>query len=162
ESANAGIDVFRVFDSLNWLDGIIPAVEAGRNNNKLAEASICYTGNILDTGQNKYDLSYYKRMAVELETAGANILRIKDMGRLLKPEASYQLTSELKETIDLPLHLHTHDTSGNGVLTYTRAIEAGVDVVDVAAGAMAGSSSQRSAQSVYHALDGSKRQPDVD
>jgi len=162
ESANAGIDVFRVFDSLNWLDGIIPAIEAVRNNNKLAEASICYTGNILDTGQNKYDLSYYKRMALELEKAGANILGIKDMAGLLKPEAAYQLISELKQTVDLPVHLHTHDTSGNGVFTYTRAIEAGVDVVDVAAGAMAGSTSQPSAQSLYHALDGSNRQPDVD
>src|SRR5699024_12835246 len=91
ESANAGIDVFRVFDSLNWLDGIIPAVEAVRNNNKLAEASICYTGNILDTGQTKYDLSYYKRMALELEKVGVNILGLKDMDGLLTHEAANQL-----------------------------------------------------------------------
>src|SRR5699024_1124914 len=129
ESAYASIDVFRVFDILNWLDGIIRAVEASRNNNNLVEASICYSGNIIDTGHKKYDITYYKRMALELEKAGANILGIKDMAGLLKPEAAYQLISELKETVDLPVHLHTHDTSGNGVFTYTRAIEAGVDVV---------------------------------
>src|SRR5699024_12426914 len=111
------------------------------------EAYIFYTGNILDTGQNKYDLSYYKRMALELKKANANILGIKDMAGLLKPEAAHQLISELKETVDLPVHLHTHDTSGKGVFTYTRPIDAGVEVVDGAAGAMPGSPSEPSAQS---------------
>lgn len=161
ESADAGIDVFRVFDSLNWLEGIQPAIEAVRTNNKIAEASICYTGNLLDKGRQKYDLSYYINLAKELESAGAHILGIKDMAGLLKPEAAYQLISNLKETVDIPIHLHTHDTSGNGVFTYSRAIKAGVDVVDVAVGSMSGSTSQPSAQSLYHALEGTAKQPHI-
>src|SRR5690625_4174595 len=90
ESAQAGIDVFRIFDSLNWLEGIQPAIEAVRKNEKIAEASICYTGNILDRGRQKYDLSYYINLAKELEASGAHILGIKDMAGLLKPEAAYQ------------------------------------------------------------------------
>ena len=161
ESADAGIDVFRIFDSLNWLEGIQPAIEAVRNNNKIAEASICYTGNILDKGRQKYDLSYYINLAKELEASGAHILGIKDMAGLLKPEAAYQLITNLKETVDIPIHLHTHDTSGNGAFMYARAIKAGVDVVDVATGSMAGSTSQPSAQSLYHALEGTVKQPDI-
>ena len=161
ESANARIDVFRIFDSLNWLEGILPAIEAVRENNKIAEASMCYTGNILDKGRQKYDLSYYVNLAKELEASGAHILGIKDMAGLLKPEAAYQLISSLKEVIDIPIHLHTHDTSGNGAFMYARAIEAGVDVVDVATGAMSGSTSQPSAQSLYHALEGTAKQPDI-
>src|SRR5690625_342222 len=154
ESAKNGIDVFRIFDSLNWLEGIKPAIEAVRNSGKMAEASICYTGNVLDKGRSKYDLSYYTNLAKELEKAGAHILGIKDMAGLLKPEAAYQLVTNLKDAIDIPIHLHTHDTSGNGIYLYARAIEAGVDVVDVACGAMAGSTSQPSAQTLYHALEG--------
>ncbi|WP_284140935.1 pyruvate carboxylase [Virgibacillus sp. LDC-1] len=161
KSANAGIDVFRIFDSLNWVEGMIPAIKAVRKNNKIAEAAICYTGDILDAGRTKYDLEYYKNIAKELEQAGAHILGIKDMAGLLKPEAAYQLVKALKETVDLPIHLHTHDTSGNGVYTYARAIEAGVDAVDVACDSMAGLTSQPSAQSLYHALEGTKRQPHV-
>lgn len=162
ESAQAGIDVFRIFDSLNWLEGMLPAIEAVRNSGKIAEAAICYTGNILDKGRQKYDLTYYTNLAKELEAAGAHILGIKDMAGLLKPEAAYQLITGLKEVIDIPIHLHTHDTSGNGVYMYARAIEAGVDIVDVAVGAMAGSTSQPSAQSLYHALEGTKYQPEID
>src|SRR5690625_3570999 len=154
ESAKNGTDVFRIFDSLNWLEGIKPAIEAVRNSGKIAEASICYTGNVLDKGRSKYDLSYYTNLAKELEKAGAHILGIKDMAGLLKPEAAYQLVTNLKDAIDIPIHLHTHDTSGNGIYLYARAIEAGVDVVDVACGAMAGSTSQPSAQTLYHALEG--------
>ena len=161
ESAKAGIDVFRIFDSLNWLEGIQPAIEAVRNSGKIAEASICYTGNILERGRGKYDLHYYLQLAKELEKSGAHILGIKDMAGLLKPEAAYQLITNLKDTIEIPIHLHTHDTSGNGVFMYARAIEAGVDVVDVACGAMAGSTSQPSAQSLYHALEGTDYQPDI-
>src|SRR5690625_4356976 len=161
ESAEAGIDVFRIFDSLNWLEGMKPAIEAVRENNKIAEASICYTGNVLDTGKNKYDFSYYIKLAKELEQAGAHILGIKDMAGLLKPEAAYQLISRLKDAIDLPIHLHTHDTSGNGISMYTNAIRAGVDAVDVACGSLAGSTSQPSAQSLYYALEGTEHQPDL-
>src|SRR5690625_5271164 len=161
ESSEAGIDVFRIFDSLNWLEGIKPAIEAVRNNNKVAEASICYTGNILDTGNKKYDLDYYVNLAKELENTGDHILGIKDMAGLLKPEAGYQLVSKLKETLDIPVHLHTHDTSGNSEGMYKSAIDTGVDVVDVAAGAMAGLTSQPSAQSLYYALIGTDLQPKV-
>lgn len=162
ESSDAGIDVFRIFDSLNWIEGMIPAIRDVRDNNKIAEAAICYTGNILDPNETKYNLAYYQKLAKELEKSGAHILGIKDMGGLLKPEAAYQLVSSLKETVDLPIHLHTHDTSGNGIYTYARAIDAGVDAVDVASGPMAGSTSQPSAQSLYHALDGKAHKPKMD
>src|SRR5699024_3376269 len=98
KSAEAGIDVFRIFDSLNWIEGMKPAIEAGRKSNKIAEATMCYTGNILDTGRTKYDLDYYVNLAKELEASGAHILGIKDMAGLLKPEAAYQLIASLKET----------------------------------------------------------------
>ena len=96
-------------------------------------------------------------MAKELEAAGAHILAIKDMAGLLKPEAAYRLISELKETVDIPIHLHTHDTSGNGIYTYAKAIEAGVDIVDTAIGSMAGLTSQPSANSLYYALEGTEQ-----
>ncbi|MGM0940957.1 MAG: pyruvate carboxylase [Bacillota bacterium] len=161
KSATAGIDVFRIFDSLNWVEGMQLAIESVRENNKIAEATMCYTGDILDIGRSKYDIEYYKKLAKSLEDSGAHILGIKDMAGLLKPEAAYQLISTLKETVDLPIHLHTHDTSGNGIYLYARAIDAGVDVVDVAAGPMAGLTSQPSAQTLYHALESHSRQPKV-
>ncbi|QAS51135.1 pyruvate carboxylase [Halobacillus litoralis] len=162
KSASAGIDVFRIFDSLNWVEGMKLTIDAVRESGKVAEAAMCYTGDILDSSRPKYDLEYYKNLAQELQDAGAHILGIKDMAGLLKPEAAYQLISTLKETIDIPIHLHTHDTSGNGLFTYARAIEAGVDVVDVATGSMAGLTSQPSANSLYYALEGSGRKPDLD
>ncbi|TFJ94528.1 pyruvate carboxylase [Lentibacillus salicampi] len=161
KSATAGIDVFRIFDSLNWVEGMKPAIQFVRENNKIAEAAMCYTGDILDVGRSKYDLDYYRNLAVDLEQSGAHILGIKDMAGLLKPEAAYQLISTLKETVDVPVHLHTHDTSGNGVHMYARAIDAGVDAVDVANAPMAGMTSQPSAQSLYHALEGTSRQPQL-
>lgn len=161
-SAEAGIDLFRIFDSLNWLDGMTLAIEEVRTHDKIAQAAICYTGNILDRGQKKYDLSYYKKLAIELEQAGAHMLGVKDMAGLLKPEAAYQLIHTLKEAVHIPIQLHTHDMSGNGIFTYARAIDAGVDVVDVAASALAGSTSQPSAQTLIHALEGTSRQPTVD
>jgi pyruvate carboxylase len=161
KSAYSGIDVFRIFDSLNWVKGMETAIDAVRGTGKIAEAAICYTGDILDPTRVKYNLNYYKSLARELESQGAHILAIKDMAGLLKPEAAYQLVSELKDSIDIPIHLHTHDTSGNGVFTYARAIEAGVDIVDVAVSSMAGLTSQPSANSLYYALVGNKRRPDV-
>ncbi|SFB18395.1 pyruvate carboxylase [Lentibacillus halodurans] len=161
KSATAGIDLFRIFDSLNWVEGMKPAIQFVRENDKIAEASMCYTGDILDVGRSKYDLDYYKNLAKELELSGAHILGIKDMAGLLKPEAAYQLISTLKETVDVPVHLHTHDTSGNGVHMYARSIEAGVDAVDVANAPMAGMTSQPSAQSLYYALEGTSRQPEL-
>jgi len=162
EAAKHGVDVFRVFDSLNWLDGMRVALDAVIESGKIAEGTICYTGDILDASRTKYNMDYYKKMAKDLEAAGAHILGIKDMAGLLKPEAAYRLISELKDTVSLPIHLHTHDTSGNGIYTYVRAIEAGVDIVDVAIEAMAGMTSQPSMNSLYYALGANDRKPDVD
>ncbi|TCP30504.1 pyruvate carboxylase [Scopulibacillus darangshiensis] len=161
EAAEGGVDVFRVFDSLNWLKGMTLAINAVRETGKLAEATICYTGDILDSQRTKYDLNYYKNLAKELEASGAHILAIKDMAGLLKPEAAYQLISELKEAVDLPIHLHTHDTSGNGIYTYAKAIDAGVDIVDVAIESMSGMTSQPSANALHYALAYHERQPKV-
>ncbi|MGN0948220.1 MAG: pyruvate carboxylase [Megasphaera sp.] len=161
-SAKNGIDVFRVFDSLNSLDNMYGTIQAVRDNNKLAEVALCYTGDILDPSRDKYDLKYYVNMAKELQNAGANIIAIKDMAGLLKPEAAYQLVSALKDAVDLPIHLHTHDGSGNAICTYDRAIDAGVDIVDVAYSAFAGGTSQPSMSTLYYALSGKDRQPDLD
>ncbi len=160
-SAEAGIDVFRIFDSLNWIEGMRLAIEATCEAGKIAEAAICYTGDILDPMRSKYDINYYRNFAIELEKTGAHFLGIKDMAGLLKPEAAYRLVTTLKEAVNIPIHLHMHDTSGNGIYSYVRAIEAGVDIVDVAAGSMAGQTSQPSANSLYYALAGSERRPDI-
>lgn len=160
-SAQAGIDIFRIFDSLNWVKGMEVAIDAVRQTGKVAEASICYTGDINDPLRKKYNIQYYKNLAKELENQGAHILAIKDMAGLLKPQAAYQLISELKETIEIPIHLHTHDTSGNGLYTYAKAIEAGVDIVDVAVNSMAGLTSQPSLNGLYYALDGTERKPNI-
>lgn len=162
KSSAAGIDVFRIFDSLNWVKGMTLTIDAVRDSGKIAQATMCYTGDILDPNRPKYNLEYYKDLAKELEQSGAHILGIKDMAGLLKPEAAYRLISSLKETIDIPIHLHTHDTAGNGIFTYARAIEAGVDIVDVAVSSMAGLTSQPSANSLYYALSGTERQPNLD
>ncbi|MED1749568.1 MULTISPECIES: pyruvate carboxylase [Bacillus] len=161
ESAEAGIDVFRIFDSLNWVKGMTLAIDSVRESGKVAEAAICYTGDILDPSRPKYDLKYYVSLAKELEFAGAHILGIKDMAGLLKPQAAYELVSALKDELTIPIHLHTHDTSGNGLFTYARAIDAGVDIVDVAVSSMAGLTSQPSASSLYYALDGHERKPEM-
>ncbi|WP_458414192.1 pyruvate carboxylase [Schinkia sp. CFF1] len=162
KSAENGIDVFRIFDSLNWVKGMTLAIDAVRDSGKIAEAAICYTGDIEDSTRTKYNLDYYKKMAKELENAGAHVLGIKDMAGLLKPQAAYTLISTLKETVDLPIHLHTHDTSGNGIYTYVKAIEAGVDIVDVAISSMAGLTSQPSSNTLFYALQSQSRQPNVD
>ncbi|WP_198508066.1 pyruvate carboxylase [Bacillus sp. FJAT-42315] len=161
QSADSGIDVFRIFDSLNWVRGMEVAIDAVRQTGKIAEASICYTGDIDDPTRTKYDIDYYKAMAKELENQGAHILGIKDMAGLLKPQSAYRLISELKETVDIPIHLHTHDTSGNGIYMYAKAIEAGVDIVDVALSTMAGLTSQPSASTLKYALKGTDREPTV-
>lgn len=162
QSAQSGVDVFRIFDSLNWIKSMEVSIDAVRQAGKVAEAAICYTGNILDDNRAKYTVAYYKELAKELEQAGAHIIAIKDMAGLLKPEAAYRLISELKEETDLPIHLHTHDTSGNGIYTYARAIDAGVNIIDTALGSMSGLTSQPSANSLIYALDGAKRQVRAD
>lgn len=161
ESAQQGIDVFRIFDSLNWVPQMEKSIQAVRDTGKVAEAAICYTGDINDPTRTKYTVQYYKDMAKELQNIGAHIIAIKDMAGLLKPKAAYRLISELKATVDLPIHLHTHDTSGNGIITYTAATQAGVDIVDVAMSAMSGSTSQPSMSSLYYALDQDERQPKI-
>ncbi|WAA11090.1 pyruvate carboxylase [Fervidibacillus albus] len=161
QAAESGIDVFRIFDSLNWLKGMEVAIEAVRETGKIAEAAICYTGDILDRTRTKYSREYYVTLAKELEKQGAHILAIKDMAGLLKPKAAYELISALKDEISIPIHLHTHDTSGNGIFTYAKAIEAGVDIVDTALSSMAGFTSQPSVNSLYYALQGMEGQPDV-
>ncbi|RZI48652.1 pyruvate carboxylase [Lactococcus kimchii] len=152
-AAREGIDVFRIFDSLNWLPQMEKSIQAVRDNGKIAEATICYTGDILDLSRPKYNLKYYKDLAKELEATGAHILAVKDMAGVLKPQAAYRLISELKDTVDLPIHLHTHDTSGNGIITYSGATQAGVDIIDVATASLAGGTSQPSMQSIYYALE---------
>lgn len=161
QSAASGVDVFRIFDSLNWVKSMEIAIDAVGNAGKIAEAAICYTGDLNDPKRAKYNLAYYKKMAKDLENAGAHILGIKDMAGLLKPTAAKRLITELKETVDIPIHLHSHDTSGNGIITYKEAIDAGVDIVDTAIGSLSGLTSQPNIQSLYYALEGNLRQPDV-
>ncbi|MER2105768.1 MAG: pyruvate carboxylase [Solibacillus sp.] len=152
QAASSGIDVFRIFDALNWVKSMEVAIDEVRSVGKIAEAAICYTGDILDDSRAKYTVQYYKDMARDLERAGAHILAIKDMAGLLKPAAAYRLISELKEVTDLPIHLHSHDTSGNGIFVYAKAIEAGVDIIDTALGSMSGLTSQPSVNSLYYAM----------
>ncbi|WP_080147126.1 pyruvate carboxylase [Marinilactibacillus piezotolerans] len=160
-AAENGIDVFRIFDSLNWIPQMEKSIQYVRDNNKIAEATICYTGDLNDPSQTKYTMDYYKKMAVELENIGAHMIAIKDMAGLLKPHAAYRLISELKSTVNIPIHLHMHDTSGNGVYTYGAAIRAGVDVVDVAQSALSGKTSQPSMGSLYYALENTDRAPEI-
>lgn len=158
ESANAGVDVFRIFDSLNWVDQMKIANEAVQEAGKISEGAICYTGDILNVERsNIYTLDYYVKMAKELESEGFHILAIKDMAGLLKPKAANELIGELRAAVNLPIHLHTHDTNGNGLLTYKQAIDAGVDIIDTAVASMSGLTSQPSANSLYYALNGFPR-----
>ncbi|WP_074408859.1 MULTISPECIES: pyruvate carboxylase [Aquimarina] len=143
QSWENGVDVFRIFDSLNWMKSIAPCIEHVRTRTQgLAEGSLCYTGDILDPNRTKYTLDYYIQLAKDIENAGAHILGIKDMAGLLKPYAAYELVSALKSEINIPIHLHTHDTSSVQSATYLKAIEAGVDVVDVALGGLSGLTAQ--------------------
>lgn len=161
ESARQGIDVFRIFDSLNWVPQMERSIQAVRDTGKIAEAAICYTGDINDPTRTKYTVQYYKDLAKELEAIGAHMISLKDMAGLLKPQAAYRLISELKSVTDLPIHLHTHDTAGNGIMTYAEAVRAGVDVLDVATSALSSGTAQPSISSLYYALIGSGRQPEL-
>jgi pyruvate carboxylase len=143
KSWETGIDVFRIFDSLNWMKGIEPCIRFVRNQTGgIAEASLCYTGDILDKSKNKYDLKYYLQLAKDMENAGAHVLGIKDMAGLLKPYAAKVLIEALNDTVKIPIHLHTHDTSSLQSATYLMAIEAGVNIIDVALGGLSGLTSQ--------------------
>jgi len=159
ESAQAGIDVFRIFDSLNWLPNMKPAIEAVRKTSALCEAAICYTGDILDSKRTKYDLKYFVNLAKELEKLGTHILAIKDMAGLLKPYAAKQLVRALRLEIGIPIHFHTHDTAGGQVASYLMAAEEGVDVVDCAFASMAGLTSQPSLNALVEAMRWTERDP---
>ena len=157
EAARSGIDVFRVFDSLNWLPGMEVAMDEVLKQGKVCEATICYTGDILDSSRDKYTLEYYVNMAKELEKRGAHIIALKDMSGLLKPYAAKKLITTLKNEVGLPIHLHTHDISGNQVATILMAAEAGVDIVDTAVSSMSSLTSQPSMNAVVAALEGNER-----
>ena len=162
QSTKAGIDVFRIFDSLNWIQGMEVALDETLNQGMIAEPCLCYTGDILDASKTKYTLSYYVRMAKELEKRGAHILGIKDMSGLLKPTAASKLVGALKQEIGIPIHLHTHDTSGNGVATVLMAAQAGVDIVDAAFNSMSGLTSQPALNSIVASLQHSDRDTGLD
>ena len=162
EAAERGIDVFRVFDSLNWIPSMEVAMDEVLNQNKLLEATMCYTGDILDPSKDKYTLKYYVDLAKELERRGAHMLAIKDMSGLLKPYAAKKLVSTLKQEIGIPIHLHTHDTTGNQVAALLMAAEAGVDVVDAACAPLAGLTSQPSLDALVAALQGTERDTGLD
>lgn len=151
-AAQSGMDVFRIFDCLNWIENMRVAIDAVLRSGKLAEGAICYTGDILDPKRAKYPLKYYVDLAKELEKAGCHILGLKDMAGLLKPSAARLLVKTLKEEVGLPIHFHTHDTSGIAAASVLAAVEAGVDAVDCAMDAMSGTTSQPCLGSIVEAL----------
>ena len=161
-AAQYGIDIFRIFDSLNWLPGMEVAMDEVLRQGKFCEAALCYTGDILDSRRDKYTLGYYVNLAKELERRGAHMLCVKDMSGLLKPYAAKKLVTALKQEIGIPIHLHTHDTSGNQIAAYLMAAEAGVDVVDCAVESMASTTSQPSLNALAEALRGQERDTGLD
>jgi pyruvate carboxylase len=162
QAADAGIDVFRIFDSLNWVENMRVSIDAVLETGKLCEAAMCYTGDILDPARTKYDLAYYVSLAKELEKAGTHVLGIKDMAGLLKPEAARRLVTALKGEIGIPIHFHTHDTSGNSGASVLAAVEAGVDAVDAAIDAMSGLTSQPNLGTIAAALRNGPRATGLD
>ena len=162
QAAASGVDVFRVFDSLNWVENMRVAMDAVVAANKVCEGTICYTGDLRDPSRSKYDLKYYVKMAKELEAAGAHVLGLKDMAGLLKPAAATQLVTALKEEVGLPIHFHTHDTSGAAIATVLAASAAGVDCVDAAMDALSGNTSQPTLGSIVEALKGDERDTGLD
>ena len=161
-SASHGIDVFRIFDSLNWVENMKMPIEEALKTGKIVEGTICYTGDITSPKETKYTLDYYVNMALELESLGCHSIAIKDMAALLKPRAAKELVTALKKELHVPLHLHTHDSTGNGVSTVLMAAEAGVDIVDLAIESMSSMTSQPSMNAVVEALRGSKRDTGLD
>ncbi len=162
QAAKSGVDVFRVFDSLNWVENMRVAMDAVIKAEKVCEGTICYTGDLMDPNRSKYDLKYYVGMAKELEAAGAHVLGLKDMAGLLKPASATALVTALKEEVDLPIHFHTHDTSGAAIATVLAASAAGVDCVDAAMDALSGNTSQPTLGSIVEALKGTERDTGLD
>jgi len=162
QAAVTGVDVFRVFDSLNWVENMRVAMDAVVESGKVCEGSICYTGDIMNPDRAKYDLKYYVGMARDLEKAGAHVLGLKDMAGLLKPAAARQLIAALKDEVGLPIHFHTHDTAGIASATILAAADAGVDAVDCAMDALSGNTSQATLGSVVEALAHTDRDTGID
>ncbi|MEX0954229.1 MAG: pyruvate carboxylase [Rhizobiaceae bacterium] len=162
QAASGGIDLFRVFDCLNWVENMRVAMDAVGEEGKLCEAAICYTGDLRDPDRSKYDLNYYVGLAKDLEKAGAHIIAVKDMAGLLKPAAARVLFKALREATDLPIHFHTHDTSGIAAATVLAAVDSGVDAVDAAMDALSGNTSQPCLGSIVEALQGSDRETGLD
>ncbi len=162
QAAETGVDVFRVFDSLNWVENMRVAMDAVVDTGKICEGAICYTGDILDPDRAKYDLQYYVKLGKDLRDAGAHILGLKDMAGLLKPAAARVLVKALKEEVGLPIHFHTHDTSGLGGATILAAAEVGVDAVDCAMDALSGNTSQPTLGSIVEALRNTDRDTGLD
>ena len=162
QAAKNGIDIFRVFDSLNWVENMRVAMDAVIEAGAVCEGTICYTGDLFDAARPKYNLAYYIKMAKELEAAGAHVLGIKDMAGVLRPRAARELVHALKQEVGLPIHLHTHDTSGIAAASVLAAIDAGVDAVDGALDALSGLTSQPNLGSIAAALSGGDRDPGVD
>jgi pyruvate carboxylase len=162
QAAISGVDVFRVFDSLNWVENMRVAMDAVIDANKVCEGTICYTGDLLDPARSKYDLKYYVAMAKDLESAGAHVLGLKDMAGLLKPAAASILIKALKDEIGLPVHFHTHDTSGAAIATVLAAAAAGVDCIDAAMDSFSGNTSQPTLGSIVEALRGTDRDTGLD
>ncbi|SHJ00206.1 pyruvate carboxylase [Parasporobacterium paucivorans] len=156
-SAEKGVDVFRVFDSLNWVENMKMPIDESLKTGKIVEGAICYTGDILNPDEKKYTLEYYLKKARELESLGCHIFTIKDMAGLLKPYAAKELFTALKSELKIPVNLHTHDSTGNGVSTVLMAAEAGVDIADLAIESMSSLTSQPSMNAVVEALKGTKR-----
>ena len=161
-AAESGMDIFRVFDSLNYLPNLRVAMEAVQDTHAICEAAICYTGDILDSRRDKFSLKYYVRLAREFEKMGAHFLAIKDMAGLCRPYAAHKLVKALKEEIGLPIHFHTHDTSGIASASILRAADAGVDVVDLALASMSGSTAQPNLNSIVAALQHTPRDTGLD
>ncbi|HTL15701.1 MAG TPA: pyruvate carboxylase, partial [Patescibacteria group bacterium] len=161
-AAEAGMDIFRIFDSLNYLPNLRTAMEAVHQTHAVCEAAICYTGDILDEKRDKFSLKYYVKLARELERMGAHFLAIKDMAGLCRPPAARKLVQALKEAVGLPVHFHTHDTSGTSAASVLRAAESGVDIVDVAIASMSGSTSQPNLNSIVAALQHTPRDTRID
>ncbi len=158
-----GVDIFRIFDSLNWVKAMEPSIKTVREQTgAIAQAAISYTGDISNPNKTKYNLAYYKQLAKDLTNAGAHMIAIKDMAGLLKPQAVGDLVAGIKSVTDLPIHLHTHDTSGLQLTTYQNAIAAGVDVVDVALGGLSGLTSQPNFNSLVSMMKGNPRENPMD
>ena len=162
QAAESGVDVFRVFDSLNWVENMRVAMDAVIDTGRVCEGTVCYTGDLLDPDRAKYDLKYYVGMAKELEAAGAHVLGLKDMAGLLKPAAARRLVTALKQEVGLPIHFHTHDTAGIACATILAATEAGVDAADVAMDAFSGNTSQATFGTILAALKDDPRDPGLD